>query len=62
MKKFTVLRDFTDLKDKNKVYRKGDIYPSPANKKVDEKRIKELSSTKNKLGKKVIEEIKEEQE
>ena len=61
MKKFTVLHDFKDLQDKNKIYVKGDTYPNPVNKKVDDKRIKELSSTKNKLGKKLIEEIKEQE-
>ncbi|PIC88430.1 hypothetical protein CSV71_15000 [Sporosarcina sp. P21c] len=58
MTKYKVLHDFKDLQDGDKIYKKNDSYPRPANKKVSEKRIKELTSTSNKLGKKVIEEIK----
>lgn len=61
MTKYKVLRDFKDLQDGDKVYRKDSFYPRPANKKVSEKRIKELTSTSNKLGKKAIEEIKEQE-
>lgn len=59
MAKYEVLTDFTDLQDNNKVYRKGGAFPVPANKKIDGKRIKELSSTNNKLGKKIIKETKD---
>lgn len=64
MTKYEVLASFTDLKDNNKKYVKGNVYPSPVNKRVSKARIKELSSTKNKQGKKLIEEMKvvEEQE
>ncbi|GEQ07015.1 hypothetical protein [Staphylococcus gallinarum] len=56
-KKFTVLHAFTDLQDKDKVYNVGDSFPKPANKKVSEKRIEELSTDKNKQGKALIQEV-----
>jgi uncharacterized protein (DUF2249 family) len=56
-KKFTVLHAFTDLQDKDKVYNVGDSYPKPANKKVSDKRIEELSTDKNKQGKALIQEV-----
>ena len=54
--KYIVIEDFTDLKDRSKVYRKGDVYPNPANKKISKERINELTSSKNKQGKPVIKE------
>lgn len=60
--KYIVTQDFKDLEDGNKVYAKGDVYPSPANKKVDKKRIDQLLSSKNKQGRPVIKEVKEDQE
>lgn len=56
-KKFTVLHAFTDLQDKEKVYNVGDSFPKPANKKVSDKRIEELSTDKNKQGKALIQEV-----
>lgn len=56
-KKFTVLHAFTDLQDKDKVYNVGDSFPKPANKKVSDKRIEELSTDKNKQGKVLIQEV-----
>ncbi|PTE79303.1 hypothetical protein BUY98_08825 [Staphylococcus gallinarum] len=56
-KKFTVLHAFTDLQDKDKVYNVGDSFPKPANKKVSDKRIEELSTDKNKQGKALIQEV-----
>lgn len=56
-KKFKVLHAFTDLQDKDKVYNVGDSFPKPANKKVSEKRIEELSTDKNKQGKALIQEV-----
>lgn len=56
-KKFTVLHAFTDLQDKDKVYNVGDSFPKPANKKVSEKRIEELSTDNNKQGKALIQEV-----
>ncbi|MED1603651.1 hypothetical protein [Alkalihalophilus marmarensis] len=60
MSKYKVLEDFTDLKDKNKVYRNGDTYPKPVNKKVSKKRLDELSTTNNRLGLPLIQLIEEE--
>jgi hypothetical protein len=55
---FKVVKKFYDLKDNNHAYYEGDIYPH--NKaKVSEKRIAELSSSKNKMGVPLIEEIPE---
>ncbi|GKV64680.1 MULTISPECIES: hypothetical protein [unclassified Sporosarcina] len=61
MPKYEVLHDFKDLEDKGKIYRKGNSFPQPANKKIKKDRIEELSSTKNKLGKKLIEETREQE-
>lgn len=55
-KKFVVVHDFKDLKDNNHIYIKGDIYPRASNQKVSVARIKELSSTKNKIQKVLIKE------
>lgn len=54
-KKYVVVHDFKDLKD-GTVYIKGDIYPRKADAVVDEERVKELSSTKNKIGSVLIQE------
>lgn len=62
MAKYEVLHDFKDLHDKNKIYRAGDVYPNPANKKIKKERIKELSSKENRQNKPLIKEIKEGQE
>lgn len=59
MSKYVVLHDFTDLQDKNKVYRKGETYPRPTNKKVTKNRIEELSSNKNKRKMPLIKEVEE---
>ncbi len=55
-KKFVVVHDFKDLKDNNHIYIKGDPYPRASNQKVSAARIKELSSTKNKMKKVLIKE------
>lgn len=59
---FKVVHGFKDLKDNDYIYKKGDIYPREEIKLEDvpKKRIKELSGTSNKIGKVLIEEIKEE--
>jgi hypothetical protein len=57
--KYQVLHYFTDLQDKNKEYNEGEIFPRPANKKVSNERIEELSSDKNKQGRPVIKIIEE---
>lgn len=55
MKQHKVLSRFKD-KHNNFVYEKGDIYPKKGIK-VDESRIKELSSKNNDLGKALIKEV-----
>ena len=55
-KTYVVVHDFKDLRDGNIVYIKGDIYPRKADAVVDEERVKELSSTKNKIGRVLIKE------
>lgn len=59
-KQYLVKHDFRDLQDKNKIYRAGDTYPSPANKKISAERLDSLSSKKNRLGIQLIEEAKSE--
>lgn len=56
-KKYEVIHDFKDLQDNNKIYRIGELYPKPANKKIEEERILELLTSENKLGKSVIKEV-----
>lgn len=55
---FKVVKRFYDLKDNNRAYSVGDIFPHPKAK-VSEKRIAELSSNKNKMGVPLIVEIPE---
>ncbi|MGP9039818.1 hypothetical protein [Cytobacillus kochii] len=55
-KKYVVVHDFKDLRDNNIIYFKGDIYPRRADSVIDEERIKELSSTNNKMKKILIKE------
>lgn len=54
---YEVIRDFTDLQDGNKVYRKGDTFPKPANKKIDSERLEGLLQGDNKQGRPVIKEV-----
>lgn len=61
-KKYIVVEDFKDLQDKNKVYVKGETYPNPANKKVDNERLKALLSSNNRQGRPVIKEVEADQE
>lgn len=61
-RKFEVIEDFKDLQDKNKLYFKGDTFPRPANKKVDDERLEELLTNTNKQGRPVIKEQEEEKE
>ncbi|CAK6472674.1 hypothetical protein BFRIG_01879 [Peribacillus frigoritolerans] len=56
-KKYQATVDFKDLQDKGKIYRKGDTFPKPGNKKVEEERLEELLTSENKLGKPIINEI-----
>ncbi|GKU81200.1 hypothetical protein [Niallia sp. NCCP-28] len=54
--KYEVIQDFKDLQDNNKIYRKGDSFPHPTNKKIEPERLEELLSDKNKQGRPVIQE------
>lgn len=51
---YKVLEDFADILDNGYMYRAGDTYPR-AGHMPGEARIKELGSTANKLGRKLIE-------
>lgn len=52
-KQYKVVHRFKDLQDNNRIYRPGDIYDSEGK---PQERIKELSTTKNKIGKILIKE------
>lgn len=58
--KYIVIRNFTDLEDKNKKYEVNDPFPKPANKKVSEDRLRELSSADNRQGKVLIQKVEPE--
>ena len=51
---YVVICDFCDLQDENYLYRAGDEFPRPS-KQVDEMRIGELASGRNRLGVALIE-------
>lgn len=51
---YVVLSNFRDLEDGKKSYKTGERFPKPANKKVSKKRLDELLSKDNKVGKPVI--------
>lgn len=53
---YIVLKDFTDLQDKNTLYCKDDFYPS-LGKTVSLERIEELSSSDNKRGEALIKKV-----
>ena len=54
VKKWETIELFEDEDGKN--YKKGDAYPRPANKKVTQKRLEELSTKKNKYKRPFIKE------
>lgn len=58
MEKYIVIRDkgFKDLEDNNHIYKKGDIYPREGLEPT-KKRIKELTSEKNKIGEILIKKV-----
>ena len=58
---YKVIKKFKDLKDNDQIYEVNDIYPRKDIKLEDisQKRIKELTTKKNKIGEILIEEIKE---
>ncbi|MEM5598409.1 hypothetical protein AAHB53_22620 [Niallia circulans] len=55
-KKYVVVHDFKDLKDNDRIYIKDDPYPAEGAKNPTAARIKELSSTKNKMNRVLIKE------
>lgn len=57
--KYEVIHPFHDLQDKNKVYAIGDTFPKPVSKRVSKKRIEELLSNDNKLGRPLIKKVEE---
>lgn len=57
--KYEVVNYFEDLQDNRKAYNVGDRFPKPANKKVSDERILELSTVDNKQGKVLIKKIEE---
>lgn len=60
MEKYIVVynKGFKDLEDNEHIYKKGDIYPREGLKPT-KKRINELSSEKNKIGKVLIEKVED---
>lgn len=58
---YKVIKAFYDLKDKDYLYSVGDTFPRDG-KKVEENRVAELASNKNKLGVPLIELIPEKPE
>ena len=55
---YKVIKSFTDLQDNNYAYSVGDTFPHDGVD-VDDERIAELASDKNRLGVPLIEEIAE---
>lgn len=60
MAKYEVIQRFTDLQDGKKLYSVGDPFPRLGIKKVDEKRLQELSTSNNNQKRAVIKELKTE--
>lgn len=58
MERYIVIynKGFKDLEDNNHIYKKGDTYPREGLEPT-KKRIKELSSEKNKIGKILIQKV-----
>ncbi|MBM6630302.1 hypothetical protein JTF04_11455 [Mammaliicoccus vitulinus] len=57
--RYEVVHHFEDLQDNSKAYQVGDTFPKPANKKVSQERLAELSGKDNKQGKVLIKKIEE---
>lgn len=57
--KYVVIKDFTDLQDKNHIYRVGDKYPRKG--KAKNERVEELSSSANKLKTPLIKVVEEDE-
>ena len=61
MEKYEVIHRFKDSEDNNHIYKVGDIYPREGLEPT-KKRIKELSTDKNKIGEVLIKKVEEEAE
>ena len=59
--KYIVIHDFKDLEDDNYIYIINDIYPRDGLK-PKAKRIKELTTAKNKIGEPLIKKIEEKED
>ena len=59
MAKYIVLERFQDTDGKQ--YKKDDVYPRPANKKISKKRIDELMTNNNNVGRPFIKQEEEEE-
>lgn len=57
---FKVIKEFRDLQDNDYIYEVNDIYPHD-NREVPVERIEELAGKKNKIGKILIQKLKEEE-
>lgn len=57
MKRYVVIKDFTDLQDENHIYRAGDKYPRKG--KPKKERVEELMTDKNRCGEPLIAEVEE---
>lgn len=54
---YTVIKKFTDLQDNRFLYNEGDTYPRKGHK-VPLERLEELSTSSNRRGEPLIEEVK----
>lgn len=59
MAKYEVTHTFKDLQDKNKLYKKGQTFLRPTNKKIEEERILELTSSENRQKKQLIKKVED---
>ncbi|AMY05055.1 MULTISPECIES: hypothetical protein [Staphylococcus] len=59
MAKYEVTNTFKDLQDNNKLYKKGQTFPRPTNKKIEEERILELLSSENRQKKQLIKKVED---
>ncbi|GAA5416195.1 hypothetical protein Pryu01_01227 [Paraliobacillus ryukyuensis] len=55
-KQYVVIHDFKDLKDRDIIYVKDDVYPKRVDSEISEERFQELMSDQNKIGKPLIKE------
>lgn len=57
---FKVIKEFRDLQDNDYIYEVNDIYPHD-NREVPVERIEELAGKKNKIGRRLIQKLKDEE-